>query len=94
MASAFFLPVPAFLLLAVVSFNRRGVPAGYSRIAAGLFFISQLATSALLLTAALGYAGSREFGFYLCAVLLMLFLTSLFFVRLLITSFRTSQSAA
>ena len=91
MASILFLPYPAFWLIRVASFNRGGVPAGFSRIAAWLVFISLIATSTLLLAAGLGFAGSRVFGLYVCAVLLTLFQASVYFVRLLATSFRTGE---
>ena len=94
MASALFLLVPAFTTLYMIWFIRRGLPAGYSRIATWLVAIAQNAALVLLLTAALGYAGPREFGFYLSAVLLTLFQASLFFVRLLVASFRSSEPAA
>jgi hypothetical protein len=94
MASALFLPFPVSALLYQVWLNRRGFPGGYSRIAAWLLFTSLIASSALLFTAAFGYAGPREFGFYLSAVLITLFQASLVFVRLLITSFRSSEPAA
>jgi hypothetical protein len=65
MASALFLPITTFGLLFQVWLNRRGLPAGYSRIAAWLVFVAQISASALLFTAAFGYAAPREFGFYL-----------------------------
>ena len=94
MASILYLPIPTFVLFNIAWMNRRGVPASYSRIAAGLALITQITAVALLLTAALGYAGPRVFGVYLCAVLLMLLFASLVFVRLLATSFRTSEPTA
>jgi hypothetical protein len=71
-----------------------GLPAEYSRIAALLTFTAQIVALILLSFAALGYAEAREFGFYLAAVLLTLFQASLYFVRLLATSFRRSEPAA
>jgi len=94
MASALFFPFPASALIYQVWFNRRGFPAGYSRIAAWFLFSALVASSVLLLTAAIGYAGPRVFGFYLSAVLVTLFQASLVFVRLLITSFSRSEPAA
>jgi hypothetical protein len=94
MASALYLPMPTLGLVYQVWFARRGLPAGYSRIAALLVFAARISSSALLLTVALGYAGPREFGFYLSAVLLALFQASLFFVRLLVASFPSSEPAA
>jgi len=93
-ASAVFLVFPAFGVISQLWFFRRGLPAGYSRIAAGLVVIAQVAVLALLFAVALGYTGPREFGFYLSAILLSLFLASLFFVRLLATSFRSGGPAA
>lgn len=90
-ASALYLPVVASGWLFQIWFNWGGVPIGYSKTAATLNFMAQVAASALLLATALGYAVGREFGFYLSAVLLMLFHTSVLFVRLLITSFRGGQ---
>jgi len=94
MASALYLPMPTLGVVYHVWFNRRGVPAGYSRIASWLVFAVRISSSVLLFTVALGYAGPREFGFYLSAVLLTLFQASLFFVRLLLASFRSSEPAA
>ena len=94
LASTLLLPGPTSALLYQVWLNRRGLPVGYSRIAASLLFTSLIGSSTLLLTAALGYAGPREFGFYLSAVLITLFQASLVFVRLLITSFRGGEPAA
>ena len=94
MASTLYLPIPAFGLFYTAWINRGGVPAGYSRIAMGLVFTAQITASALLLTAALGYAGPRVFGFYLCAILLMLLWAAIIFFRLLATSFRTSEPTA
>ena len=89
MASVVLLPIATFALLYQVWRNRRGLSAGYSRVAALLVFIAQILSSILLFTTALGYAGDRAFGFYLSAVLLTLFQASLFFIRLLVTSFRS-----
>jgi hypothetical protein len=94
MASALYLPLATSGWLFQIWFNRRGVPVGYSKTAALLNFMAQIAASALLLATALGYAAGREFGFYLGAVLLMLFHTSVLFVRLLITSFRSGEPAS
>ena len=94
MASALFFPCPTSTLLYQVWLNRRGFPAAHSRITASLLFTASIGSSALLFTVALGYAGPREFGFYLSAVLITLFQASLVFVRLLITSFRGSEPAA
>jgi len=94
LASALYLPVVASGWLFQIWFNRRGVPDGYSATAALLNFMAQVAASALLLATALGYAGGREFGLYLSAIILMLFHTSVLFVRLLITSFRSEEPAA
>lgn len=93
-ASALYLPVTTSGWLFQIWFNRGGVPVGYSKAAALLNFVAQIAASALLLAATLGYAVGREFGFYLGAVLLMLFHTSVLFVRLLITSFRSDEPVA
>lgn len=90
-ASAVYLPVTTAGWLFQIWFNRRGVPVGYSTLAALLNFVAQVAASALLLAVVLGYAGGREFGFYLAAVLLVLLHTSVLFVRLLITSFRSDE---
>ena len=94
MASALVLPIPTLTMLYELWRARRGVPAGYSRIAGLLALVALIGASALLFTTALGYADPREFGFYLSAVLLTLFQASLFFVRLLVTSFRSSEPAA
>jgi Kef-type K+ transport system membrane component KefB len=94
LASAVFLPIQTLALLASLWRNRRGVPAGFSRIAAGLVFITQSAAAVLLAITVLGNAVPHEFGFYLSAILFTLFYASLFFVRLLITSFRDSDPAA
>jgi hypothetical protein len=98
MASAFILPFPISVLLYQVWLDRWGTggysPGGYSRIAAWLLFTTLIASSALLSAATFGYAGPRGFGFYLSAVLITLFQASLVFVRLLITSFRSSEPAA
>jgi hypothetical protein len=93
-ASAFFLPLPILGLLVTGWRTRRGLGPGYSRIAAWLTVTAQTSAAALLLAAALGYAGSRQFGFYLSAILLMLLQAGVFFVRLLVTSFRSSEPAA
>jgi hypothetical protein len=94
MASALFLPFPTLSLLYVLWRARRVALAGYSRIAGSLGIIFLIGASALLFATALGYADPREFGFYLSAILLMLLYASLFFFRLLITSFRSSEPAA
>jgi hypothetical protein len=99
MASAFILPFPISVLLYQVWLDRWGTPdeyrpGGYSRIATWLLFTTLIASSALLSAATFGYAGPRGFGFYLSAVLITLFQASLVFVRLLITSFRSSEPAA
>ena len=102
LAGALFLVVVLFGLLYQVWFFRRRItqfgnrilPAAYSRIASWLVFTTQIVALALLFAVVLGYAGPREFGFYLSAVLLLLVQAALFFVRLLITSFRTSEPAA
>jgi hypothetical protein len=94
MASALFLLFPASTLLYQLWVFRRGLPAGFSRLASWLVAIAQLVAVGLLLTAALGHAGSREFGFYLSAILLALFNASVLFVRLLATSFRRDEPAA
>jgi len=90
-ASTIFLLVPVSTMLFQIWFLRRGLPAGFSRIATVLVSISLIVALTLLLAAALGYAGARESGFYVTAILLMLFQTSLFFLRLLATSFRGSE---
>jgi hypothetical protein len=92
-AAAIFLFVPLCTSLYMAWFLRRGLPPGYSRIATCLVVLADIAALALLFTAALGYAGPRVFGFYLSAVLLELFETSLFFARLIATSFRSSEPA-
>ena len=93
-ASAVFLLAPASTLLYQIWFSRRGLPASYSRVAACLVAIADILALALLFRAVLGYAGVRESGFYVSAVLLMLFKASLFFIRLLATSFRSNEPAA
>jgi hypothetical protein len=85
---------PASTLLHQLWFFRRGLPAGFSRLASRLVAIAQLIALGLLLTAALGHAGPREFGFYSSAILLALFNASVLFVRLLATSFRRDEPAA
>ena len=93
-ASTLYLPAPISSLLYIAWTSRRGLPVGYSRIAVGLVFIAQITASTLLLIAAFGYAGPHVFGFYLCATLLMLLFAAILFVRLLATSFRTSEPTA
>ena len=90
-ASAVFLPFPLSTLLYTIWFFRRGLPAAYSRFATWLVVGSQVIVLGLLFSVALGYASPREFGFYLSASLLILFQASVFFVRLLATSFRGDQ---
>ncbi len=92
-ASALFVPVPATSLLFQIWLNWRGVPPGYSILASLLNFLALLSAFALLLAVLLGQPAEREFGFYLAAVLAMLFHTSVLFVRLLITSFRNGTPA-
>jgi hypothetical protein len=94
MASAILLLLPASALLYGAWFLRRGLPAGYSRIASWVVVIAHILALALLFPAALGYAGARESGFYVTAILLMLFQASLLFLRLLATSFRSSEPAS
>jgi hypothetical protein len=90
-ASALFLLFPAFMFLYQIWFLRRGLPAGYSRIATLLVIVANFFALALLLIATLGYAEAREAGFYVSAVLLGLFQSSMFFFRLLATSFRSVE---
>ena len=92
-ASALFIPVPATSLLFQIWLNRRGVPPGYSVLASLLNFLALFSAFALLLAVILGHPSEREFGLYFAAVLTMLFHTSVLFVRLLITSFRSDTPA-
>ncbi len=73
---------------------RRGVPEGYSRIAAALVLFVNLATVSVLVVASTGYAPPSQSGLFLFAVVLLLLNASIMFVRLLLTSFRTSTPAA
>ena len=68
LSSLLFLPISvAFLVYIVwrVSPYPRGFPAGYSRIAAVVTVVTQLAITLLLLIAAFGDVGTQVFGFYL-----------------------------
>ena len=94
LASALFLLFPGASLIYLLWFIRRGMHPGYSRIAAWLVGIAQMLALALLLVAALGYGTPRQFGLYLAATVLTLFQASLYFVRLLTTSFRGATPAA
>ena len=93
-ASALYFPFASSWLLGTAWFFRHGAPTGHSRIAALLVMLSLFGASGILLAAALGWGASRVSGLYLCAVLLGLFQSSIYFVRLLLTSFRTGTPAA
>jgi hypothetical protein len=93
-ASTVILAIVACTLLYQVWFRRRGLPPGFSRIASLMSVSAQVVAFALLLMVVLGHAGKREPGFYLTATLVLLFQASLFFVRLLQTSFRSGDHPA
>jgi len=93
-ASLAFLPAPAAFFLLQIWVNLRGVPAEFSKVAAVLITLMQLIAIVLLTITALGRAASHGLGFYLAAVLSMLFAAAVLFLRLLITSFRDESPAA
>ena len=94
MASALFLLYPSVFLVYMLWYRRRWSSPRFSQIATWLVLSSQILALSLLFAVALGYAEVRQFGFYLAAVLLVLFQSSLYFVRLLATSFRSTERAA
>ena len=70
------------------------MPAGYSRTAALVIFVASVATASLLIATVASTSPARDFGLYLSAILFQLFQASVYFVRLLFTSFREDLPAA
>jgi len=94
-ASVLFLTYPGIMLVYVLwNWRQWSSSPRYSRIAAWLVIGSQILALSFLFAVALGYAEVRQFGFYLAATLLVLFQASLYFLRLLTTSFRSTEPAA
>lgn len=94
--------ISGFVLLPLVLLNigiqlaifSRGVPEGYNRAASLVLFFAQLLTLAALVALVAGVAPAAAFGWYLLAVLGLLFQAALLFVRLLVTSFRERGAGA
>jgi hypothetical protein len=82
------------LLYRTIRTGGAGSTGGYSRTAASLTLVAQLSALLFLLVASIGVAPAREFGLYLSALLLILFVASVLFVRLLVASFQGNEPAA
>ena len=87
-ASLLLLPVPISGLLATRRQYAGGIPQDVSRVALVVASIAQIIAAILFLLEIVGLAGERAFGIYLGAVVLLLLQASVYFVRLLVSSFQ------
>ena len=93
--------VCAFIVLPLVAINlasalrvfRHGIPTAYNPAASVLLVLNQLAAFAVLLVICSNIYAESNFGLYLLASVLILFVAAMLFYRLLSTSFRGGANA-
>jgi hypothetical protein len=93
--------VCAFIVLPLVGINlanalrvfRHGIPTAYNPAASILLVLNQLAAFAVLLVICSNLYAQSNFGLYLFASVLVLFVAAMLFYRLLSTSFRGGGNA-
>jgi len=86
-------PLQAYNLVSALRVFRHGIPTAYNPVASILLLLAQLAAFAVLSVICSNLYIESNFGLYLLASVLILFVAALLFYRLLSTSFKGGANA-